>query len=56
VQLGVDFFARTRGISRLSSNAVIFMILNEMRSLDPELKSIRPLPDAVLRGSPKRRG
>jgi glycosyltransferase involved in cell wall biosynthesis len=56
VQFGVDYFPRTRGISTLSSNAVIFKIINEMRSLHNELKSIRPLPDSVLRGAPKRRG
>jgi len=56
VQFGVDYFPRTRGISTLSSNAVILKIINEMRSLHRELKSIRPLPDAVLRSTPKRRG
>lgn len=56
VQFGVDYFPRTRGISTLSSNAVIFKIVNEMRTLHAELKSIRPLPDSVLHGESKRRG
>ena len=30
VQFGVDYFPRTRGISTLSSNAVILSILREM--------------------------
>ena len=55
VQFGVDYFPRTRGISTLSSNAVILKIVNEMRTLHSELKSIKPLPEAVLRGAPKRR-
>jgi glycosyltransferase involved in cell wall biosynthesis len=47
VQFGVDYFPRTRGISTLSSNAVIFHILAEMMSLNRELRSITPLPDHV---------
>jgi glycosyltransferase involved in cell wall biosynthesis len=48
VQFGVDYFPRTRGISTLSSNAVIVHILREMYTLHNELKSIRPLPADVL--------
>jgi len=49
VQFGVDYFPRTRGISTLSSNAVILKIVNEMRTLHTELKSLSPLPPEVLR-------
>jgi glycosyltransferase involved in cell wall biosynthesis len=49
VQFGVDYFPRTRGISTLSSNAVIMKIVSEMRSLHNELKSLEPLPAEVLR-------
>jgi len=48
VQFGVDYFPRTRGISTLSSNAVILTIVREALSLRSELLSIQPLPDAVL--------
>ena len=44
VQFGVDYFPRTRGISTLSSNAVIFKILREMWELRSELQSLEPLP------------
>lgn len=44
VQFGVDYFPRTRGISTLSSNAVIFKILREMYELRSELQSLEPLP------------
>lgn len=56
VQFGVDYFPRTRGISTLSSNAVIFKIINEMRTLHAELKSIKPLPRPVLLGESERQG
>jgi hypothetical protein len=49
IQFGVDYFPRTRGISTLSSNAVILTILREMRSLRAELKALQPLPPEVLR-------
>ncbi len=49
VQFGVDYFPRTRGISTLSSNAVILTIVNEMRTLQSELKALAPLPPSVLR-------
>lgn len=44
VQFGVDYFPRTRGISTLSSNAVILTILQEARALRSELLAIEPLP------------
>jgi len=43
VQIGVDYFPRTRGVSTLSSAGVIRTILGEMRDLRHELKSVRPL-------------
>lgn len=48
VQFGVDYFPRTRGISTLSSNAVIAKIVREMLDLRTELASIRPLPPELL--------
>ncbi|MEJ5254954.1 MAG: glycosyltransferase family 2 protein [Acidimicrobiales bacterium] len=48
VQFGVDYFPRTRGISTLSSNAVILQILREMWELRHELRSLEPLPASVL--------
>lgn len=49
VQFGVDYFPRTRGISTLSSNAVIIQIVKEMMALRSELKSLGPLPPELLR-------
>lgn len=49
VQFGVDYFPRTRGISTLSSNAVIVKILREMRELRAELQSLQPLSPEKLR-------
>lgn len=43
VQFGVDYFPRTRGVSTLSSPAVILKILREMRDLRAELRAIRPV-------------
>ncbi len=40
VQFGVDYFPRTRGVSTLSSPAVIVKILQEMMQLSRELRSI----------------
>jgi glycosyltransferase involved in cell wall biosynthesis len=48
VQFGVDYFPRTRGISTLSSNAVIATILREMVELRSDLRSLGPLPADVL--------
>ena len=44
VQFGVDYFPRTRGISTLSSNAVIAHLVSEMIGLRSELKALTPLP------------
>lgn len=41
IQFGVDYFPRTRGVSTLSSGAVIGKILRELRELYPELKALR---------------
>ena len=43
VQFGVDYFARTRGVSTLSSPSVIIKLLSEMRQLRRELHSIKPV-------------
>jgi len=43
VQFGVDYFPRTRGISTLSSNAVIAHLVSEMIGLRSELKALTPL-------------
>jgi glycosyltransferase involved in cell wall biosynthesis len=40
MQMGVDYFPRTRGVSTLSSPAVIVTILREMWSLRKDLESI----------------
>ncbi|HEX7276797.1 MAG TPA: glycosyltransferase family 2 protein [Acidimicrobiales bacterium] len=52
IQFGVDYFPRTRGISTLSSNAVILQIIKEMRQLHDELQALSPLPAGVLRPAP----
>jgi len=44
IQFGVDYFPRRRGVSTLSSPAVIVKILREMCMLSRELRSITPLP------------
>jgi len=43
VQIGVDYFPRTRGLSTLSSPSVIKGMLTEMVRLRSELKSVRPV-------------
>jgi len=43
VQIGVDYFPRTRGVSTLSSPAVIGAMLREMRALHQDLKTVRPI-------------
>ncbi|HEY6530904.1 MAG TPA: glycosyltransferase family 2 protein [Acidimicrobiales bacterium] len=48
VQFGVDYFPRTRGISTLSSNAVIAKIVREMLELRTELRAIEPLAPELL--------
>ena len=45
----LDYFPRTRGISTLSSNAVIIHLLKEMTELRSELRSIQPLTEAERR-------
>jgi glycosyltransferase involved in cell wall biosynthesis len=46
VQIGVDYFPRTRGVSTLSSFGVIRTMLGEMRSLRRELRSVEPVDAA----------
>jgi glycosyltransferase involved in cell wall biosynthesis len=41
MQMGVDYFPRTRGVSTLSSPGVIFTILREMWTLRTDLHGIR---------------
>ena len=43
VQIGVDYFPRTRGVSTLSSPAVIRRMLREMRELHADLAQIAPV-------------
>ena len=43
LQIGVDYFPRTRGESTLSSPMIIVKILGEMRSLRGELKRLQPI-------------
>jgi len=44
VQFGVDYFPRTRGVSTLSSPAVVVKLLREMFTLRRELRAIQPTP------------
>jgi glycosyltransferase involved in cell wall biosynthesis len=46
VQFGVDYFPRTRGVSTLSSPAVIVKLLRDMFRLRKELQSISPVVKA----------
>jgi glycosyltransferase involved in cell wall biosynthesis len=46
VQIGVDYFPRTRGVSTLSSAAVIRTMLGEMIRLRGQLKALPPVPPA----------
>jgi glycosyltransferase involved in cell wall biosynthesis len=43
VQIGVDYFPRSRGVSTLSSRAVIRRMLREMRELRAELAQLTPV-------------
>jgi glycosyltransferase involved in cell wall biosynthesis len=52
VQFGVDYIARTRGTSTLSSPAVILQMVRELRALYPEIRGLERLPAAVLDGEP----
>jgi glycosyltransferase involved in cell wall biosynthesis len=42
VQFGVDYFPRTRGVSTLSSNAVIVAMVREMVRMRPQLRRLAP--------------
>jgi glycosyltransferase involved in cell wall biosynthesis len=42
IQIGVDYFPRSRGISTLSSWSVIRTMLGEMRDLRRELRALQP--------------
>lgn len=52
VQFGVDYIARTRGTSTLSSPAVIVKIVRELAALHAEIRRVDRLPVAVLEGEP----
>ena len=43
VQIGVDYFPRSRGVSTLSSGSVIRRMLSEMRALRSELNRLHPI-------------
>ena len=47
VQIGVDYFPRTRGVSTLSSVGVIRRIVSEMLSLRRELTALTPSTDVA---------
>jgi glycosyltransferase involved in cell wall biosynthesis len=51
IQFGVDYFPRTRGMSTLSSPAVIRKMLAEMRWLVPNIRGVEPLTAAERRDS-----
>jgi glycosyltransferase involved in cell wall biosynthesis len=42
IQFGTNYFPRSRGISTLSSSAVIFKVIQELISMYKEIKSIQP--------------
>jgi glycosyltransferase involved in cell wall biosynthesis len=42
VQVGLDYFARSRGVSTLSSYSTIAGILDEWRTLAPEIRALGP--------------
>jgi glycosyltransferase involved in cell wall biosynthesis len=43
IQIGVDYFPRTRGVSTLSSGRVIRRMLTEMRDLRSDLAAVAPV-------------
>ena len=45
VQIGVDYFPRTRGVSTLSSFGVIRTVLREMTALRGDLRAVTPAAD-----------
>jgi glycosyltransferase involved in cell wall biosynthesis len=47
-QFGVDYFPRTRGLSTLSSLAVIRKTVVEMRRLAPGIRRLKRLPPSLL--------
>jgi glycosyltransferase involved in cell wall biosynthesis len=52
IQFGVDYFPRHRGVSTLSSPAVIGKIVHEMAGLSRELRSLEALPPEKRRTRP----
>jgi glycosyltransferase involved in cell wall biosynthesis len=54
-QLGLDYFPRSRGVSTLSSPAVIWKILRELIALYPEMRHPRrrPLPPPAMAPEPE---
>jgi glycosyltransferase involved in cell wall biosynthesis len=52
VQFGVDYMARTRGTSTLSSPSVIATMMRELRGLYSEIRALDRLPAATLDGEP----
>lgn len=52
VQFGVDYIARTRGVSTLSSPSVIATMLRELRAILPEIRRMERLPSTLLDGEP----
>jgi glycosyltransferase involved in cell wall biosynthesis len=50
VQFGVDYIARTRGTSTLSSPDVIVTMVRELAALRSDIRSLERLPSAVLDG------
>jgi hypothetical protein len=52
VQFGVDYIARTRGTSTLSSPTVIVKIVRELRTLYPAIRATERLAPSVLEGEP----
>ena len=50
VQFGVDYIARTRGTSTLSSPDVIATIVRELAAVRSDIRSLERLPSTVLDG------